>query len=130
LTQGIWDIPHTNAMFFIHKHEIPPKCLKDVTFGKIVTDYRPQKSEPNRSCLTVLGTYVDYPWDIATPTSDLFTTKLLFNWVLSTPGAIFIEMDIKNFNLNSPMERPKYMKLKLDLIPDEIIEKYNLCEKQ
>jgi len=39
-------------------------------------------------------------------------------------------MDIKNFDLNTPMDLPEYMKLKLDLIPDEIIEKYNLREKQ
>eukprot|EP00804_Cyclotella_cryptica_P004779 CCRYP_004863-RA/>CCRYP_004863-RA protein AED:0.47 eAED:0.46 QI:0/0/0/1/0/0/2/0/63 len=38
LTQGILDIPSTNTLFFIHKHEIPPECPKDVTFGKIVTD--------------------------------------------------------------------------------------------
>jgi hypothetical protein len=39
-------------------------------------------------------------------------------------------MDIKNFYLNTPLDRPEYMKLKLDLIPAKIIEKYNLREKQ
>ena len=61
LTQGIRDIPGTNTMFFIHKHEIPPDRHKDITFGKIVTDYRPHKVEPNCTCLTVVGTYIDYP---------------------------------------------------------------------
>jgi hypothetical protein len=119
LTQGIQDIPGTNTMFFIPKEEIPPERRKDVTFGKIVTDYHPQKSEPNQSHLTVVRTYIEYPWDVATPTSDLVTAKLLFNSVISTPRASFIEMDIKNFYLNTPMDRPKYVKLKLDIIPDE-----------
>jgi hypothetical protein len=117
-------------MFFIHKHESPTDRLKDITFGKIITDYCPQKSEPNRMHLTVVGTYINYPWDITTPTSDLTTAKLLFSSVISTPGATFLGMDLKNFYLNMPMDRPKYMKLKLDLIPDEIVKKYNLNEKQ
>eukprot|EP00804_Cyclotella_cryptica_P003021 CCRYP_006028-RA/>CCRYP_006028-RA protein AED:0.37 eAED:0.37 QI:0/-1/0/1/-1/1/1/0/464 len=130
LTQGICGIPGTNTMFFIHKHEIPADRLKDITFSKIVTDFHPQKAEPNRTRLTVVGTYINYPWDVATPTSDLTTTKLLFNSVISTPGAAFLGMDLKNFYLNTPMDRPEYMKLKLALIPEEIIVKYKLCDKQ
>jgi hypothetical protein len=117
-------------MFFIHKHEIPTDHQKDITFEKIITDYRLQKLEANRMRLMVVGTYIDYPWDVATPTSDLGTAKLLFNSVISTPGATFLGMDIKNFYLNTPMNCPEYMKLKLDLIPAEIVEKYNLHEKQ
>ena len=45
LTQGIRDIPGTNTMFFIHKHEIPPSRLKDITYGRIVVNYRLQKTE-------------------------------------------------------------------------------------
>ena len=94
LTQGIRDIPGTNTMFFIHKHEISTDRQKDITFGKIVTDCRPQKSEPNQTRLAVVGIYMDYPWDMATPTSDLGTAKLLFNSAISTPGATFLGMDI------------------------------------
>jgi hypothetical protein len=35
-------------------------------------------------------------------------------------------IDIKDFYLNTPMQRPEYMKLKLTDIPQEIIEQYNL----
>ena len=78
----------------------------------------------------MVSTYIDYPWDVATPTSDLTTAKLLFNSVISTPKATFHGMDLKNFYLNTPMERPEYMKLKLAILPEEIIVKYNLREKQ
>jgi hypothetical protein len=47
LTQGIRDIPGTNTMRFIHKKDIPQDRLKDVIFWKIVTNFRPQKTEPN-----------------------------------------------------------------------------------
>ena len=34
--------------------------------------------------------------------------------------------DIANFFLNNPMDRYEYMKLPLDIIPEEIIQQYNL----
>ena len=37
-------------------------------------------------------------------------------------------IDIKDFFLNTPMKRPKYMQLKTSEIPKEIIEQYNLHE--
>ena len=76
----------------------------------------------------MVGTYIDYPWDKAIPTSNLTTAKLLFNSVISTPGATFHGGDLKNFCLNTPMDRPEYMRLKFDLIPQEIVDKYNLHE--
>ncbi|KAL7474175.1 hypothetical protein ACHAW6_000164, partial [Cyclotella cf. meneghiniana] len=38
-------------------------------------------------------------------------------------------MDCKNFYLMTPMKCPKFMRLQMSLIPNEIIEKYNLKEK-
>eukprot|EP00804_Cyclotella_cryptica_P017342 CCRYP_018994-RD/>CCRYP_018994-RD protein AED:0.39 eAED:0.39 QI:0/-1/0/1/-1/0/1/0/348 len=129
LTQDIRDIPGTNTMFFIHKNDIPQDRRKDITYSRIVVALRPQKKEPARTRLTVGGNLIDYPWDVATPTSDLTTAKLLFNSVVSTPGAVFVVLDVKNFYLNTPMERPEYMRLPLKLIPPEIIAKYNLRDK-
>ena len=37
-------------------------------------------------------------------------------------------IDIKNFYLNTPMERSEYLRLKLDNFPDDVIEHYNLRE--
>jgi hypothetical protein len=115
-------------MRYIRKSDIPKDRLKNVAFSKIVVVERPQKKERERTRLTVVGTFIDYPWDKAVPTSDLTTAKLLFNSVISTPGATFHGGDLKNFYLNTPMDRPEYMRLKFDLIPDEIVEKYNLRE--
>ena len=55
--------------------------------------------------------------------------KLLLNSVISTPNAKFMTLDIKNFYLNTPMERYEYMRLKLDQLPADVIEQYGLEDK-
>jgi hypothetical protein len=37
------------------------------------------------------------------PTAELLTVKLLINSIISTQGAKFVTMDIKDFYLNTPM---------------------------
>ena len=65
------------------------------------------------------GDRTNYPGDYGTPTVDLLTSKLLLNSVVSTPGAKFMIIDINDFYLNTPMDRYKYMRLKLsDLLQD------------
>ena len=39
---------------------------------------------------------------------------------------MFLGIDLANFYLNTPMPEPEYMRLCLDIIPKEIIVKYNL----
>eukprot|EP00804_Cyclotella_cryptica_P013280 CCRYP_007043-RA/>CCRYP_007043-RA protein AED:0.39 eAED:0.39 QI:0/0/0/1/0/0/3/0/598 len=126
LTDGIRDIPGTNTMQYIRKHDIPKDRLKSVAYSKIFVVKRPHKKEKERTRLTVVGTYIDYPGNTAVPTSDLTTAKLLFNSVISTDGPTFHGGDLKNFYLNTPMDRPEYMRLKFDLIPQEIKDKYKL----
>jgi hypothetical protein len=65
---------------------------------------------------------------VGTPTADMTLVKILPNSVISTKGAQCVTLDIKDFYLNTPMKRYKYMHLKLADIPEEIIEEYNLHE--
>jgi hypothetical protein len=62
------------------------------------------------------------------PTADLTTAKHLIDSTISTPGVIFLGIDLANFYLITPMPNPKYMRLRLDIIPEEIIVAYNLRE--
>ena len=39
---------------------------------------------------------------------------------------MFLGIDLANFYLNTPMPKPEYMRLRLGIIPEEIIAKYNL----
>ena len=126
LCNGIRDIVGTNTMEFIPKSEIPRDRRKDVTYGRIVVSYRPQKLEKHRSRLTVGGDRINYPFDVSTPTSGLATIKMLWNSVLSTPGAKFFGADLANFYLKTPMKRPEFMRLPYNIILQEIKTAYKL----
>ena len=67
--------------------------------------------------MTFAGQNIDSGMDNGTPTADLLTVKLLLNSVISTEGARFMGIDIKNFYLNTPMDRSEYLRLKLDNFP-------------
>jgi hypothetical protein len=89
---------------------------------------KPNKTETHRTRLTAGGDRINYPEDVGTPTADMTLFKIHANNIISTPGARCIMVDIKDFYLNTPMKRPKYMRLKITDIPDKIIEEYNLRE--
>ena len=63
---------------------------------------------------------------MSTPTSDLTTSKLLFNSAIYTLNIRFMCMDIKDFYLATPMEKAKYMQAPIRMIPDEVMEEYQL----
>ncbi len=128
LTQGMpGRTTGTDTIFFIPRHMVPKERVRDITYGLITCLIRPEKiEEPNRTRLVAGGDRVHYLFDAGTPTADLLTIKLLINSVISAPGARFFMMDIKNFYLNTPMTRYKYMRLKLADMPDDIIEQYKL----
>ena len=116
----------TNTIFFVNKVDIPADQWKDVTDSRIVVSYRPDKSYPNRTLVTVGGDILNYPGDYGTPTTYLLTVKLLLNSTISTPGARFMTLDIKYFSLMTPMERYQYMRLKVAKLPEDLFEQYNL----
>ena len=67
--------------------------------------------------------------DLSTPMADLMTIKLLLNSIISTPGAKFVTLDIKDFYLNIPMKDPEFLCMKLDHFPQDIIDNCELKEK-
>ena len=119
----------TNTAYFVHSDDIPADQWKDVTYGQIVTSYHPDKAEPNRTRLTIGGDKINYPDDVGTPTADLLTVKHLLNSTISTPGAKFMTLDIKEFYLNTPLSRYEYLRLKLDDIPADVQSHYQLADK-
>ena len=78
---------------------------RTITYARIVVDYRPQKTNPNRVCITAGGNLITYPGELTTRMADLTTTKILWNSVISTPHARYLCLDIKNFYLGTPMDR-------------------------
>ena len=58
--------------------------------------------------------------------ASLATVKLLLNSVVSTKDTNFTTADKKYFFYVSFLPDPEYMKMKLKIIPQEIIEQYQL----
>ena len=94
----------TDTLFFITPDDIPKERWKDVTSGRIVCNERSQKEEVNRTRLTVDGSRININMDCGTPTASLMAVKLLLNSVISTPGAKFLSLDLKDFYLNTPLD--------------------------
>jgi hypothetical protein len=77
---------------------------KIVTDGRFVVDICLNKTENHRVCLTVGGNLIKYPGDVSTRSDDLTTSKCLWNSTISTEGATYMCLDVKNFYLGTPME--------------------------
>ena len=114
----------TNTIFFIPVTKVPRN--KRPTYARFVCSFRPQKPEPYRTCLTVGGNLIDYPGNLSMKVADMTTFKILVNSTLSTPGAKWLGLDVKNYYLGTPMANYEYMFIPLNQIPQEIIDHYNL----
>eukprot|EP00804_Cyclotella_cryptica_P022072 CCRYP_019734-RA/>CCRYP_019734-RA protein AED:0.28 eAED:0.28 QI:0/0/0/1/1/1/2/0/242 len=127
LAQGIPGLVQgTNTIVFIAKDDVPTDQRRDVPYGHIYANFCPEQEDPHRVRLTVGGNKIHFPGDCGTPTADMLTTKIFLNSIISTQGAHFMTIKIKDFYLNTPMARSEFMQLKLADIPEEFIILYNL----
>ena len=129
LAQGIRDIKGNNVLDFISHSEVPTDRI--VTYANMVCGIRPLKTEKNRVQLTVGGDRLQYPDDTASPAATLLETKLLLNSTISqnAKGARFMTLDIKDFFLQTIMERSEYMKIHAKYFLKDIRDKYNITNK-
>ena len=56
--------------------------------------------------------------------------KLHYNSVLSTPDGKYLIVDVKNFYLKNPMNKAENYNIALKIMPQYIIDKYYLINKQ
>jgi hypothetical protein len=56
----------------------------------------------------------------------MVTVKIHLNSTNSTKGAQYCTIDLKDFYLNTPMERPEFMRMKLADLPEDFTQIYNL----
>jgi hypothetical protein len=63
------------------------------------------------------------------PTVDMVAVKLHLNSVISTKGACYCTIDLKDFYLMTPMACPEYMRMKLKDLPAKFVELYNLTNQ-
>jgi hypothetical protein len=121
LAQGKAGITTTTNTIFILAHKdiccIPTN--QAVTYACIVIDHCPQKEDPNRIRITIGGNLITYPFEVITHTTDMVSSKLLWNSTISTRGARLARADIKNMYLEMPLDRYEYMKMPLSLFPQD-----------
>jgi hypothetical protein len=108
----------TNSIFVVTHDEIRtiPKN-QTVTYARVVVDFCPQKADPHPIRITAGGNLINCPGELLTWTADLTTSKIMWNSVLSTAGAKYMCLDIKNFYLTAPLDRFTYMKMLINLFP-------------
>jgi hypothetical protein len=102
---------------------------RTVTYACTVIDHHPQKEDPNRVRITIGSNLINYPFELTTCTADMVSSKILWNSVISTKDACFASADIKNMNIETPLDWYEYMKMPIALFPTDIIEHYRLNEK-
>ena len=125
-TGNKYGVESTDTIEFISKDDIPNN--RKVTYGLYRFDYHPLKSDLNCCRLVAGGDKLEYESDPSSPAASILETKILINSVISEidKNAHFMTLDLKDFFLASPMERPEYMKLLYKHIPDDIRQRYNL----
>ena len=128
LFQGILDIEGIDTCFFIHNNEVTQD--RKVTYSRIVCDIRPQKTKTRRVRFTVVGDKLSYDGPVSTPTEDLTTAKLHWNSILYIPDGKYLIVYFNNFYMENPMKKAKHIKIALKIILQEIIDKYDLLNKQ
>ena len=122
-------ITTSQTIFAIKKSNIPNDRQGDITYGRICCNYRSEKKDPYRTLITMGGNLINYPGDCGTPTADILTLKTFFNSIISTLRLKFMTINIKDFYLMTPMARYEYFQMKLELIPQDVIDEYNLQDK-
>ena len=129
LAQGLPpDVPVGNNTFeFIHKHEVPKD--KSVTYYRIVASFRPQKKDPFRIRGTAGGDRLSYDGPTSTKTSDLVTTKIMANHIVSTENCRVMCIDLKDFFLKTRLPGFEYMRISIDVIPEQVMKHYDLYDK-
>jgi hypothetical protein len=97
----------TDTFCLIDYNDIPLHKRKEICHAMVICEVRPEKDDPDRTCITIGRNRICYPGDVGTNTALLELVKLLLNSVLSRKGARFSTIDIKNFYLDTPMPNPE-----------------------
>jgi hypothetical protein len=106
----------TNTLFPIPYDKIPSNCHREITYSKVICKVQPEKGDDtNGTRITIGGNNIAYPGDVGPPRGSIELVKLLVTSVLSQCNARLATMDLKNSYLNTPLDRPEYICIKLPL---------------
>jgi hypothetical protein len=110
----------TISIFVMTHHKISriSKGGQTITYARVSVHFSPQKMDPHCIQITAKGNLIKYQGEFLTRTTNLTTSKLMWNSVLSTKDARYMCLNIKNFYLSTLLNRYKYMKMPLALFPE------------
>ena len=126
LAQGYEDTEGLDVVRFIARRAMP--AGKKATYARYVVDYRPEKDEPWRLRITCGGDKLEYYGETTTHSASMETIKCQLNNIISSIGSRCATADISNMYLESLLPEAEYVRFRLDLIPDAIIQAYKLHE--
>jgi hypothetical protein len=66
-------------------------------YGSFSCNYKPNREEKERTQLMARGDRINYPGDTGTPTADMTLFKVILNSIVSTRGARWMTIDLKEF---------------------------------
>jgi hypothetical protein len=116
-------------LFLLHADMCTIPSNRTVTYARIVINYCPQKEDPNQVHIPVGGNFIDYPFELTTRTANMVSSKFLWNSDTSTKDARIAGTNVKNMYLETLLDQFEYMKIPIALLPEDIIEHYQLQEK-
>jgi len=113
-------IKGTGTLFFITKNQVP--AGRKVTYANFICNIRLQKDETHRVRMTAGGDQLDYPGDASSPTVSMLDAKIHINSTISDAhkGARHLGLDIKNYYLGTPMTYYQYIRVRPEMIPQEV----------
>ena len=79
--------------------------------------------------ITTGGDLINYPFELTTRTANITTSKVLWNSTTSTCGARYMCVDAEIFYLATPLDCPEYMRIPIELVPQEFIGATKLVSK-
>ena len=74
------------------------------------------------------GVRLKYDRETSIKIAGLETIKMHLNSTISTKDAKYAAADIKNYYTNSKLESSEYMRIQIILIPQEIIDEYDVMK--
>ena len=106
--------------------DIPVERRRDITYyNEQVKEKMKNGAIARRVRGTAGGDKTHFTGDVSAQTADMDVVKILIHSV-SSDGADFIAVDIKDYYLGTTLERPEFLRILSRNIPVEIMTQYNL----
>ena len=124
LAQVIRDIKGTDTIDFIPFSSVPK--VDTVTYSRIVCTFLPQKDEQHRTRLTAGGGSNRMPVLLEHAHSQPHHEQVTIQFHHIHVRSQIPRDGYKKIYFNTNLPKPRYMKIKLDILPQEIVDRYNL----